>query len=216
MKIIAVIPARYNAKRFPGKLLKKLGNKTIIEQTYLNTYKTELFDDVYVVTDNKKIYSLIKSIGGKPIMSEKEFKCGTDRIASAVSDLDVDIIINVQGDEPFIDKDSLSSLINSLIVDINHEVSLSSLMTKISDPKKILDQNIVKVIVDSKNYAVYFSRFGLPFKRDNKENINHYRHIGIYAFRKKSLIEFSSYKIGPLERAEKIECLRFIENRNKI
>ena len=113
MKIIAVIPARYNAKRFPGKLLKKLGNKTIIEQTYLNTYKTELFDDVYVVTDNKKIYSLIKSIGGKPIMSEKEFKCGTDRIASAVSDLDVDIIINVQGDEPFIDKDSLSSLINS-------------------------------------------------------------------------------------------------------
>ena len=216
MKIIAVIPARYNAKRFPGKLLKKLGNKTIIEQTYLNTYKTELFDDVYVVTDNKKIYSLIKSIGGKPIMSEKEFKCGTDRIASAVSDLDVDIIINVQGDEPFIDKDSLSSLINSLIVDINHEVSLASLMTEISDPKKILDQNIVKVIVDSKNYAVYFSRFGLPFKRDNKENINHYRHIGIYAFRKKSLIEFSSHKIGPLERAEKIECLRFIENRKKI
>ena len=89
-------------------------------------------------------------------------------------------------------------------------------MTKISDPKKIFDQNIVKVIVDSKNFAVYFSRFGLPYKRDNKENINYYRHIGIYAFRKKSLLEFSSQKIGPLEKAEKIECLRFIENRKKI
>ena len=216
MKIIAVIPARYNAKRFPGKLLKKLGNKTIIEQTYLNTYRTELFDDVYVVTDNKKIYSLIKSIGGKPIMSEKEFESGTDRIASAVSDIDVDIIINVQGDEPFIDKDSLSSLINSLIIDMKHEVSLASLMTKISDPKKIFDQNIVKVIVDNKNFAVYFSRFGLPFKRDNPENINYYRHIGIYAFRKQSLLEFSSQKVGPLERSERIECLRFIENRKKI
>jgi len=216
MKIIAVIPARYNSKRFPGKLLKKIGKRTIIEQTYLSTYKTGLFDDVYVATDNEKIYSLIHSVGGKVILSDREFVCGTDRIASAVSKLDVDIVINVQGDEPFIDKNSLLLLINSLKNDKKNEISLASLMNEILDPKQIKDPNIVKVIVDNKNFAIYFSRFGLPYIRDDEKKTNYFKHIGVYAFRKKALLEFSSQEIGPLERSEKIECIRFIENQKKI
>ena len=216
MKIIAVIPARYDSKRFPGKLLKKIGKRTIVEQTYLSTYNTGLFDDVYVATDNEKIYSLIHSAGGKVIMSDGEFVCGTDRIASAVSKLDVDIVINVQGDEPFIDKNSLLLLINSLKNDKKHEISLASLMNEISDPKQIKDPNIVKVIVDNKNFAIYFSRFGLPYKIDDEKKANYFKHIGVYAFRKKSLLEFPSLEVGPLEISEKIECIRFIENQKKI
>ena len=114
MKVIAVIPARYDAKRFPGKLLKILGGKSIIEQTYLKALSTNLFNNVYVVTDDERIYSTIENIGGKAIMSEGEFNTGSDRIASFVKNMDVDIVINIQGDEPFMNKSSLSSLINVL------------------------------------------------------------------------------------------------------
>ena len=216
MKIIAVIPARYEAKRFPGKLLKKLGNKTIIEQTYLAALSTDLFDDIYVVTDDEKIFSLIDEVGGKAIMSKGNFDCGSDRIASAVIDMDVDIVLNIQGDEPFINKSVLSALLDVLINDKNNEISLASLMTKITDPKLIDDPNTVKVIFDNENFAIYFSRFGLPFKRDKLLPVNSYKHIGVYAFRKNALIEFYNQDMTPLEKSEKIECLRYIENRKKI
>ena len=159
MKIIAVIPARYEAKRFPGKLLKKLGNKTVIEQTYLAVLSTNLFDEVYVVTDNEKIFSVITNIGGEAIMSKGVYNCGSDRIASAVMNMDVDVILNIQGDEPFIDSKSLSSLLKTLKKDKKKEISLASLMMEITDPKIINDPNTVKVIVDNKNFAIYFSRF---------------------------------------------------------
>ncbi|MBL30372.1 MAG: 3-deoxy-manno-octulosonate cytidylyltransferase [Flavobacteriaceae bacterium] len=216
MKIIAAIPARYNSTRFPGKLLKRLGKRTVIEQTYLNTYKTDLFDEVYVITDNVKIKSTISSIGGKVIMSKSEFQCGTDRISSAISGLEADIIVNVQGDEPFIDKESLSSLINCLKNDKNSDFSVTSLMTKITDTKQILDPNTVKVITDNDDYAIYFSRSAIPFKRDNIKKFDHYKHIGIYGFRYKTLKQFSLWKLGPLEKSEQIEGIRFIENQKKI
>lgn len=216
MKTIAVIPARFEAERFPGKLLKKLGDKTVIEQTYLATLSTNLFDEVYVVTDNKEIFSVITNIGGKAIMSKGFYNCGSDRIASAVMNMDVDIILNIQGDEPFIDEQSLLSLLKTLKKDKNKQISLASLMMEITDPKIINDPNSVKVIVDSENFAIYFSRFGFPYKRDSLGSTKYFKHIGVYAFRKNALIEFYKQEMTPLEKSEKIECLRYIESRKKI
>mgnify|MGYP001477016393 CR=1 FL=1 len=216
MKIIAVIPARFEAKRFPGKLLKKLGGKTVIEQTFLSALSTDLFDDVYVVTDDERIFSVINNIGGKVIMSKGAYDSGSDRIASVVINMDVDIVLNIQGDEPFMDKNSLSSLLDVLKKDINSEISLASLMTSINDSILINDLNTVKVIVDKDDFAIYFSRLPVPYKRDDQTNVNYLKHIGVYAFRKDALIEFYNQTITPLEKSEKIECLRYLENRKKI
>ena len=216
MKIIAVIPARFEAKRFPGKLLKKLGGKTVIEQTFLSALSTDLFDDVYVVTDDERIFSVINNIGGKVIMSKGAYDSGSDRIASVVINMDVDIVLNIQGDEPFMDKNSLSSLLDVLKKDINSEISLASLMTSINDSILINDLNTVKVIVDKDDFAIYFSRLPVPYKRDDQTNVNYLKHIGVYAFRKDALIEFHNQTITPLENSEKIECLRYLENRKKI
>jgi len=216
MKIIAVIPARFEAKRFPGKLLKKLGGKTVIEQTFLSALSTDLFDDVYVVTDDERIFSVINNIGGKVIMSKGAYDSGSDRIASVVINMDVDIVLNIQGDEPFMDKNSLSSLLDVLKKDINSEISLASLMTSINDSNLINDPNTVKVIVDKDDFAIYFSRLPVPYKRDDQINVNYLKHIGVYAFRKDALIEFHNQTITPLENSEKIECLRYLENRKKI
>ena len=216
MKVIAVIPARYDAKRFPGKLLKILGGKSIIEQTYLKALSTNLFNNVYVVTDDERIYSTIKNIGGKAIMSEGEFNTGSDRIASFVKNMDVDIVINIQGDEPFMNKSSLSSLINVLKNDRKKNISLASLMTPIINHKTINDPNAVKVIVDKENFAIYFSRYALPYQSDKLIKNKYFRHIGVYAFRKHALMEFYNQKATPLEKSEKIECLRYIENCKKI
>ena len=216
MKIIAVIPARFEAKRFPGKLLKKLGGKTVIEQTFLSALSTDLFDDVYVVTDDERIFSVINNIGGKVIMSKGSYDSGSDRIASVVINMDVDIILNIQGDEPFMDKNSLSSLLDVLKKDINSEISLASLMTSINDSILINDLNTVKVIVDKDDFAIYFSRLPVPYKRDDQINVNYLKHIGVYAFRKDALIEFHNQTTTPLEKSEKIECLRYLENRKKI
>ena len=216
MKIIAVIPARFEAKRFPGKLLKELGGKTVIEQTFLSALSTDLFDDVYVVTDDERIFSVINNIGGKVIMSKGSYDSGSDRIASVVINMDVDIVLNIQGDEPFMDKNSLSSLLDVLKKDINSEISLASLMTSINDSNLINDLNTVKVIVDKDDFAIYFSRLPVPYKRDDQINVNYLKHIGVYAFRKDALIEFHNQTITPLENSEKIECLRYLENRKKI
>ena len=216
MKIIAVIPARFEAKRFPGKLLKKLGGKTVIEQTFLSALSTDLFDDVYVVTDDERIFSVINNIGGKVIMSKGAYDTGSDRIASVVINMDVDIVLNIQGDEPFMDKNSLSSLLDVLKKDINSEISLASLMTSINDSNLINDPNTVKVIVDKDDFAIYFSRLPVPYKRDDQTKVNYLKHIGVYAFRKDALIEFHNQTITPLEKSEKIECLRYLENRKKI
>ena len=216
MKIIAVIPARYEAKRFSGKLLMKLGDKTIIEQTYLSALSTGLFEDVYVATDDERIFSVINNIGGKAIMSEGDFECGSDRIASAIINMDIDIVLNIQGDEPFMNKTSLSALLDALKTDTEKKISLASLMTPIIDQKLIEDSNTVKVIVDKDNFAIYFSRLPLPFKRDELVSICYHKHIGVYAFRKSALMEFYKQSMTPLEKSEKIECLRYIENGKRI
>ena len=216
MKIIAMIPARYEASRFPGKLMKDLAGKPVIVRTYEAALRTNLFDDVYVVTDSNIIFKTIINAGGKALMSKKEHECGSDRIAEAVENLDVDIIVNVQGDEPFIDEDSLSKLITVFKRDTKKQIDLASLKVNITDIEDIENPNNVKVITDTNNLAIYFSRSIIPYHRDKKIDVKYYKHIGVYAFRKQALLDFYNTPITPLEAAEKIEAIRYQEIGKKI
>jgi 3-deoxy-manno-octulosonate cytidylyltransferase (CMP-KDO synthetase) len=211
MKIIAMIPARYQASRFPGKLMKDLGGKPVILRTYEAAVNTNLFSEVYVVTDSDIIYKTITNSGANAIMSKKEHECGSDRIAEAVENIDVDIVVNVQGDEPFIDELSLSKLIEIFKNDIKKEVDLASLKVEITNKEDIENPNNVKVITDVNNMAIYFSRSVIPFHRDSSVDVKYYKHKGVYAFRKQALIDFYNTPITPLEAAEKIEAIRYQE-----
>ncbi len=208
MTIVAMIPARYAATRFPAKLMQQLGNKTVIRHTYDNTLATGLFNDVIVVTDSEIIFNEITSHGGKAIMSQKNHESGSDRIAEAAANLNVDIIVNVQGDEPFVQKEPLEQL---LAVFADETIQVGSLMQQLSDPALIEDPNYVKVAVDRHMNALFFSRSVIPYPRDKSIAIPYYEHIGVYAFRKQALINFTNWPMTPLEAAEKIECLRYLE-----
>ncbi|MDD7885684.1 3-deoxy-manno-octulosonate cytidylyltransferase [Flavivirga sp. 57AJ16] len=216
MKIISMIPARYSASRFPGKLMQDLAGKTVILRTYEAALATNLFDGVFVVTDSKIIYDEIVNNGGKAIMSKKEHDCGSDRIAEAVEFMDVDIVINVQGDEPFTDKESLAKLIEVFKEDHNKNIDLASLMVHITDLDEINNPNTVKVIVDQTNFALYFSRSPIPYPRENNVGVKYYKHKGVYAFRKEAILDFYKLPMQPLEASEKIECIRYLEYGKRI
>jgi 3-deoxy-manno-octulosonate cytidylyltransferase (CMP-KDO synthetase) len=209
MKKIAMIPARYAATRFPAKLMQQLGGKTVIMHTYDNTVATGLFDEVMVVTDSEIIFNEVKSNGGKAKMSIKEHESGSDRIAEAITDMDVDIVVNVQGDEPFVQKAPLEKLLG---VFNDENVRVASLMQVLHDELYIADPNYVKVAVDKNMNALMFSRSPIPYHRDKTITPVYYEHIGVYAFRKQALLNFTSWPMTPLESAEKIECLRYLEN----
>jgi 3-deoxy-manno-octulosonate cytidylyltransferase (CMP-KDO synthetase) len=212
MKIIAAIPARYAATRFPAKLMQMLGPKTVIRHTYDNTVATNLFDEVIVVTDSEIIFNEIISNGGKAVMSKKEHESGSDRIAEAIANMDVDIVVNVQGDEPFVKKEPLEKLLKVFEGAEGKNVQVASLMQILKDEKLIGDPNYVKVAVDKNMNSIFFSRSVIPYARDKNIAVNYYEHIGVYAFRKQALLNFTSWAMTPLEAAEKIECLRYLEN----
>jgi 3-deoxy-manno-octulosonate cytidylyltransferase (CMP-KDO synthetase) len=216
MKIIAVIPARYASTRFPAKLMQDLGGKTVILRTYQAAINTKLFDDVFVVTDSDLIFEEIVSNGGKAIMSIKEHESGSDRIAEAVADLDVDIVINVQGDEPFIDAEPLAKVIEVFKNDTHKQVDLASLMREIKDETEINNPNNVKVVVDQNGFALYFSRSVIPYPREKNVGVRYFQHIGIYAFRKQALLDFYSLPMKSLEASEKLEQLRYLEYGKRI
>lgn len=209
MKKIAMIPARYAATRFPAKLMQLLGDKTVIRHTYDNTLATGLFDEVIVVTDSEIIFNEITAHGGMAIMSRKEHESGSDRIAEAVESMLVDIVVNVQGDEPFVKKEPLEKLLKEFE---DENVQVASLMQVMTEEKFINDPNYVKVAVDKNRNALFFSRSVIPYPRDKSAVITYYEHIGVYAFRKQALINFTNWPVTPLEAAEKIECLRYLEN----
>lgn len=220
MKKIAMIPARYAATRFPAKLMQMLGNKTVIRHTYENTLATGLFDEVLVVTDSETIYQEIVTHGGKAKMSLREHESGTDRIAEAAGDMDIDIVVNVQGDEPFVQKRPLEQLLAVFGEDPGagaHEeegakVQVASLVQVLKEQRFIDDPNYVKVALDKKNNALFFSRSVIPYPRNKEIAPVYYEHIGVYAFRKQALLRFTSWPVSPLEAAERIECLRYLEN----
>ena len=212
MIIVAAIPARFAATRFPGKLMQILGNKTIIRHVYDNTVSTGLFNDVFVVTDSDIIYKEIKDSGGKVIMSKKEHESGSDRIAEAIAEMNIDVIVNVQGDEPFIKKEPLEKLVRLFNDD---SIQVASLMRKISKEEAV-NPNNVKVVTDKSGYALYFSRSIVPYQREAKMKSEYFLHVGVYAYKKDALIDFTKLPQSQLEKIEKLEQLRYLENGIKI
>ena len=210
MKVVAMIPARLEASRFPKKLIQDLNGKTVIERTFQAAVETGLFHEVYVVTDAQEIGSLFNQ--NQVIYSEKEHETGSDRLAEAATKIEADVIVNVQGDEPFIDTQSLGLLVDVFKKDADEQIDLASLKTPIEDEAQINNPNVVKVICDQNDFAMYFSRSAIPYNRAQLKDVLHYKHIGVYAFRKDALIEFSKLEIKALEAAEKIEAIRFLEH----
>jgi len=216
MKTVSIIPARYDSTRFPGKLMQLLGDKTVILRTYQNVVATGLFDEVVVATDSEIIAKEISDNAGRVVMTRSDHQCGSDRIAEAVAAMDADIVVNVQGDEPFVDGKSLKKLIDVFGADPQKEIALASLMTPLKATAEVENPSVVKVIVDLNHFALYFSRSPIPFDRDNDQVPPYFKHVGVYAFRKEALIEFSQQEMTPLESAEKIECIRYLEHGKKI
>ncbi len=204
-----MIPARYAATRFPAKLMQVLGDKTVIRHTYDATMATGLFDEVVVVTDSDIIFTEITAAGGRAVMSKQEHESGSDRIAEAAADMDVDIIVNVQGDTPFVKREPLEKLLQQFN---DPSVQVASMMQVLTKQEEIDDPNFVKVAVDKNMNSLFFSRSVIPYQRDKNAPITFYEHIGVYAFRKNALMNFTQWSITPLEAAEKIECLRYLEN----
>lgn len=208
MQVIAVIPARYDAQRFPGKLLADLNGKTVLQRTYEAVAQTELFNAVWVATDSDQIENHMNSLGGNVFRSSIPHDCGSNRVAECVTHLQADVVINVQGDEPFISKQALADLILAFQKDTTQQLDLASLMIPILDENEIQNPNVVKVVTDQQGRALYFSRAAIPYRRAAGQV---YRHVGIYAFRKAALLDFYAQKPTPLELAEKIEAIRYLE-----
>ncbi len=206
---MALIPARYAATRFPAKLMQMLGDKTVIRHTYDATVATKLFDDVIVVTDSDIIYDEITKNGGKAVMSKRSHESGSDRIAEAIADMDVDVVINVQGDEPFIQKEPLEKLVR--LFD-DPSVKVGSLMRKVEDSSELIASSSVKVVVNKNNDALYFSRSVIPFSVNNGIDVPYFLHIGVYGYRKETLLQFTKWTAARLEQVEKLEQLRYLEN----
>ena len=215
MKVIAMIPARYEASRFPGKLMQDLGGKTVITRTYKASLDTLLFDEVYVVTDSDIIFEEIKKNNGKAVKSQKNHETGSDRIAEAVENIDTDIVVNVQGDEPFVNKEILAALINVFKNDSKKEIDVASLAFPLDSKEDIVNPNNVKVVMDAQNHALYFSRAPIPYPRD-EQFAHYYQHIGVYAFRKEALMQFTRLPMEMLEKTEKLENLRFLTHGMKV
>jgi len=211
-----MIPARLASSRLPEKMILDLGGLPVILRTYEAVKATGLFDEVIIVTDSKKIATLTEGHGATTILSKKDHETGSDRIAEAAESVPADIIINVQGDEPFIDSNSLSALIQCFREDHEELIDLASLMVAIADKTYIDNPNVVKVVTDLTGKALYFSRSAIPFHRDPSPLSRCYKHKGVYAFRRSALLEFPKLIMGPLERAEKIEAIRYLEHGKRL
>ena len=219
MNTICVIPARYASTRLPGKPLKKIGDKPMIELVYKQALQTKNIDRVIVATDDDRIFNVVKDFGGTAVMTDPELPSGTDRVYEAIKNTDTDIVINLQGDEPFVAPELLEKLVN---VFHNDNIQIATPICEIENDFEITDPNVVKVIKDVNGFALYFSRSQIPFLRDFESgdviNANHtfYKHIGIYAYRKECLKQLTQLDESSLEKIEKLEQLRFLENGFKI
>lgn len=215
MRTIALVPARLESTRLEKKLLRLISDTPLVVLTAKNLLKSKLFNEVFVVTDSDEIIEVLKKYSIRFFKSSKHYETGTDRISEFANKFNCDLIINVQGDEPFINKSDLNLIIHNFKNDYKNEIEAISLKTLIKNDNEINDPNNVKVITDNNSNAIYFSRLPLPYNRHGNE-IKYYKHVGIYAFRKKALIKFSNLKKSKLEKAEMIEAIRFIENGMKI
>lgn len=226
MKIIGVIPARYGATRFPGKPLAKIGDKPMIQHVYERAKKAKRIDRVLVATDDRRIVDAVEGFGGEAVMTAPDAPSGTDRIIEAVGHLDYDIVVNIQGDEPFVDPEGIDDCISVLVED--PLVSVSTMAVRIDDANELIDPNVVKVVNDFGHHALYFSRSVIPFPRgferpdgdvDMEKAVKEtvfLKHIGLYAYRKDALMRFASLPPSPLEMLEKLEQLRILQSGGRI
>ncbi len=211
--VIGVIPARYGSTRLPAKALAMIHGKPMIQHVYEKCLRAKLLSEVIVATDDKRIFDAVIKFGGNVVMTSKSHKSGTDRIGEAVKKIKCDIVVNIQGDEPVIDPRNIDKAIEPLIKDKN--INVSTLCFNISEYKEVNNPNVVKVVFDSTNNALYFSRSMIPFNRDNIKT-DHYKHIGLYVYRKDYLLKLIKMKPSKLELTEKLEQLRVLESGEKI
>ncbi len=214
MKIIGVIPARYDSTRFPGKPLALINGKPMIQHVWENSSKSKLINELYVATDDKRIFDAVNAFWGNAVMTSKKHKSGADRIGEVVKSKNCNIVVNIQGDEPFINPLNIDKAIMPLIKDKN--INVSSLCTRIKRKEEIDNPNVVKTVLDKKGFALYFSRYAVPYNRDNAKNITYYKHIGLYVYRKDYLMKFVKMKPSKLELTEKLEQLRILDNGGRI
>lgn len=219
-RVIAVIPSRWASSRFPGKPLTPIAGKPMIQWVYERTTRASKIFQTIVATDDQRIADVVKSFGGHVAMTPSELPSGTDRVARVVADMDVDAVINVQGDEPLIDPEAIDLLVDTLLQD--DLTPMATLARKITEPEELENYNSARVVIDVNQNALYFSRVPLPFARDLKNknewaaHFPYYDHIGIYAYRKEFLMKYSSLPFSILEQAEKLEQLRALENGYRI
>ena len=222
MKKVIVIPARLDSSRLPKKVLLDLNGKTVLQRVYEQCLKVKNVDEVYIATDSLEIKEVCETFTNKVIITKSTHQSGTDRIGEAISSIDCDIVINIQGDEPFIEPSLIEALVNSFS---NSDISMASAMSKINNVKDLHNSNVVKVVTDLHNNALFFSRSLLPFPRDVKEisiakevleKYQFFRHIGIYGYRKEFLLHYVNMEQSSLEKIEKLEQLRALENCFKI
>jgi 3-deoxy-manno-octulosonate cytidylyltransferase (CMP-KDO synthetase) len=213
MKVIGVIPARYHSTRLPGKPLADINGKPMIQHVYENTAHSSMLDEVIVATDDKRVIEAVENFGGKAQMTSKDHSTGTDRVAEVAAKLDVRIVVNIQGDEPFINPGMIDEIVTPLLKD--EDIPMSTLKHEITEEEDLNNPNVVKVVTDSADFALYFSRSLIPYPR-YKENHHAYEHIGIYAYRKDFLLRFSGLCPTGLEETEALEQLRALENGYRI
>jgi len=218
MEAIGVIPARYGSTRFEGKLLADFCGKPVIQHTWENARKSKSIVDLLIATDDKRIYSAAKGFGAKVVYTSEAHKSGSDRLTEAVASIDTDIVVNIQADEPLIHPSMIDDVVSP--IQKNKDIEMTTLCHKIKDEYELFDKNIVKVIMDRKGFAMYFSRSVIPYKPRSTTNghrmKNHYKHIGLYAYTKDFLLTFKSLPQSPLEKIERLEQLRVLENGYKI
>lgn len=223
MTISAIIPARFSSTRFPGKPLAPIFGKSMIRHVYERVQRAKYVDEVLVATDDHRIINEVESFGGKARMTSSDHQSGTDRIAEVAMDCDSQIVVNVQGDEPLVLPEVIDMAIEPLLKD--PRIPMTTLKTAISE-KELRDSNVVKVVTDLSGFALYFSRLPIPFLRDRQKDIDAidgiseqssaYKHIGLYVYRRELLVRFSRMEPSPLEKSEKLEQLRILENGYRI
>lgn len=214
MKVLGVIPARYGSTRFPGKPLALLAGKPLIEHVYQRAKKARNLDELIVATDDQRIFAAVKEFGGKVMMTSRKHQSGTDRVAEVASYYNPQIVVNIQGDEPLINPIVIEKAVEPLLK--NKEVIMSTLVRKFAQEKELVNPDLVKVVLDKDNYALYFSRSIIPYQREKTNRIKFYQHFGLYVYRKKFLEKITRIKPSPLEKTEQLEQLRVLENGFKI
>lgn len=216
---VGIIPARYEASRFQGKVLADIGGKSMIQHVWERAKKAHMLDELIIAADDDRIIKVVEGFGGKAIFTSKSHPSGTDRLREIANPLDVDIVVNIQADEPLLHHSMVDSLVSVLRED--KDIVMVSLMRKIEDRGDIDNPHVVKVVVDKNNFALYFSRSPIPYIRDRKDlpekgKLRLYKHIGLYAYTKDFLFTFANLPTSSLERYEKLEQLRALENGYKV